>query len=421
MSTTIEDAAHELADEIKRHEFIELICHSDADGITAGAIMATALYRAGVRFRIRAKSRIETDSLPDSSILLCDLGSGLSDLPESAMVIDHHNPLFEGPFHVNPRLHNINGDTELSGAGAAYIVANALGDNRDLCGLVIVGILGDEQEMVGKNKEICQEAIATGIIEHGHGLCLGGRTFEEKILWSTKPYFTGYSGDEDAIMSLFAKASKRKEEKHSNKDKSLETTLVSSLLVMCAIPYAGYDQICGLYGDTYTLTRENVADAYTMSILLDACAKSGASGEALAVAMRAPMDPDIAFKAAHSYRMRIITEMNKLHAECSAKTGGETLSVFQTDEFPLVSDIADAIWNSYPRQGSIAVLGPIHENQIRVSFRDAGTKGVNLGICANELAKKYHGFGGGHLTRAGATIPADEIDAFMTDMREVFA
>jgi single-stranded DNA-specific DHH superfamily exonuclease len=416
MSVTIEDAAHELADEIRRHEFIELICHSDADGIAAAAIMGTALYRAGVRFRIRAKSRIRADMLPDSSVLLCDLGSSLSDLPESTMVIDHHNPLFEGPLHVNPRLHNMNGDTELSGAGAAYIVANALGDNRDLCGLVIVGILGDEQEMVGKNKEICQEAIATGIIEHAHGLCLGGRTLEEKILWSTKPYFAGYSGDENAIASLFAKASKKKEENHSDRDRSLDTTLVSSLLVMCAIPYAGYDQICGLYGDTYTLTRETVADAHTMSILLDACAKSGASGEALAVAMRARVAPDAAFNKAHTYRMRIIAEMNKLHAECSTKTGNQMLSVFQTDKHPLISDIADAIWNSYPRQGPIAVFGEIHENQARVSLR--GTIGVNLGICASELAEKHRGFGGGHLSRAGATVPADEIDAFMADIRE---
>jgi len=421
MSVTIEDAAHELADEIKRHEFIELICHSDADGIAAGAIMATALYRTGIRFRIRARSRIEADVLPDSAVLLCDLGSGLADLPDSAMVIDHHNPLFEGPMHVNPRLHNMNGDTELSGAGAAYIVANALGDNRDLCGLVIVGILGDEQEMTGKNKEICQEAIATGIIEHAHGLCLGGRTLEEKILWSTKPYFAGYSGDKDAIISLFAKATKKKEENHSDRNKSLDTTLVSSLLVMRAIPYAGYDQMCCLYGDTYTLTRETVSDAHTMSILLDACAKSGASGEALAVAMRAPMVPDEAFNKAHTYQMRIIAEMNKLHAQYSVKTEDEPLSVFKTDESPLVSDIADAIWNSYPRQGPIAVLGTTRENQVRVSFRDVGAKGVNLGIHASELAKKYHGFGGGHSSRAGATIPADEMNAFMADMREALA
>ena len=418
--SVIEDAAHELVDEIQRHEFIELICHSDADGIAAGAIMGTALYRAGIRFRVRAMSRITADTLPDSSILLCDIGSGISDLPDSVMVIDHHNPLFEGPFHVNPRLHNMSGDTELSGAGAAYIVANALGDNRDLCGLVIAGILGDGQEMVGKNKEICQEGIATGIIEHAHGLCLGGRTLEEKILWSTKPYFADYSGNKDAVSDLFAKASKKKE-KSGDSDEDLDTTFVSSLLVMCAVPYTGYDQICNLYGNTYTLPRETVLDAHTLSILLDACTKSGASGEALAVAMRAPLAPDAAFETAHAYRMGLSTEMKRLHMQCSKAAPDESLRVFQAEKVSFVSDIADAIWNSYPRTCPVAVLGTMHENQVRVSFRGLGTDSVNLGACACELAKKYHGFGGGHPSRAGATVPIHESDAFIADMRGALA
>jgi hypothetical protein len=415
MSVTIEDAAHELGDEIRRHEFIEVICHSDADGIAAGAIMGTALYRAGIRFRIRAKSRMHTDALPENSTLLCDIGSGISDLPDSVMVIDHHHPFFEGPFHVNPRLHNINGDTELSGAGAAYIVANALGDNRDLCGLVMAGILGDGQKITGKNKEICQDAIATGIIDHAYGLCLGGRTLEEKILWSTKPYFSGYSGNKENVVSLFAKSQKRKGTTGIQAEDQ-DIRLVSSLLVMCAVPYAGYDQMCSLYGDTYTLSRERVADAHTMSILLDSCAKSGSSGEALAVAMRSPISPDATFNTVHNYRMEIIAEMNALHTQCSKREGDESLRVFEIEKGSLVSDIADAIWNSYPREYPVAVRGMTSENQVRVSFRGSGA--VNIGACASELAKQHHGVGGGHLSRAGATVPIHKVDGFLADMRE---
>ena len=411
MSITIEDAAHELGDEIRRHEFIELICHSDADGIAAGAIMGTALYRAGVRFRIRAKSRMHTEDLPKNPTILCDLGSGISDLPDSVMVIDHHHPLFEGPFHVNPRLHNINGDTELSGAGAAYIVANALGDNRDLCGLVMVGILGDGQEITGKNKETCLDAIATGIIDHVYGLRLGGRTFEEKILWSTNPYFSGYSGEKEKVASLFSKSQKKK-----GTDENPDVKLVSSLLLMCAVQYAGYDQLCSLYGDTYTLNRERVADAHTMSILLDSCAKSGASGMALALAMRAPISPDAIFDTAHKYRMEIIAEMNALHMKCSKSEADESLRVFEIEKGSLVSDIADAIWNSYPRECPVAVRAVTSENQVRISFRGFGA--VNIGACASELAKKHHGVGGGHLSRAGATVPIHEVDGFLADMCE---
>jgi len=416
MSVTIEDAAHELKDEIQRHEFIEVICHSDADGIAAGAIMGTALYRAGIRFRIRAKSRMNADVLPTNPALLCDIGSGISDLPDSVMVIDHHHPVFEGPFHVNPRFHNINGDTELSGAGVAYIVANALGDNRDLSGLVMVGILGDGQEIAGKNKEICQDAIATGIIDHTYGLCLGGRTLEEKILWSTKPYFSEYSGDKEKIVSLFAKSRKKKGTAGSQ-DENQDIKFVSSLLVMCAASYAEYDQMCSLYGDIYTLSRERVADAHTMTILLDSCAKSGAPGEALAVAMRAPIPLDAVFDTTHNYRMEIIAEMKELHTKCSKRETDESLRVFEIEKSSLVSDIADTIWNSYPRERPVAVRGVTSDNQARVSFR--GFSAVNIGACASELAKKHHGVGGGHLSRAGATVPMPDIDEFLADMREV--
>ena len=50
------------------------------------------------------------------------------------MVVDHHLPLFDGEFHANPRLEDIDGDRELSAAGMAYFVAQEMGDNRDLPG-----------------------------------------------------------------------------------------------------------------------------------------------------------------------------------------------------------------------------------------------------------------------------------------------
>jgi len=60
---------------------------------------------------------------------------------------------------VNPRLDGIDAERELSAAGAAYLVANELGDNRDLAGLVMLGIIGDGQDLAGKNLEIFNEAM----------------------------------------------------------------------------------------------------------------------------------------------------------------------------------------------------------------------------------------------------------------------
>ena len=165
---SIESAAKDLATELVRHEQVEIICHHDADGIAAGAIMSIALYRARIPFRLRTVSRLQAETLPSGrETLLCDLGSGIADLPEETMVIDHHLPVFSGPNHVNPRLSGIDGDTSLSGAGAAYLVANAIGDNRDLAGLVLTGIIGDGQQLIGKNHEIFLEGIGNGADTEG--------------------------------------------------------------------------------------------------------------------------------------------------------------------------------------------------------------------------------------------------------------
>jgi single-stranded DNA-specific DHH superfamily exonuclease len=167
---SIQTAANDLAHELARQESVEILCHHDADGIAAGSIMAMALYRSGIPFRLRITHRLSEENLPKHRpLLLCDLGAGLAGLPEDTMVIDHHLPLFEGPYHVNPRHEGLDGDTELCAAGTAFLVANALGDNRDLAGLPLLGIIGDGQQMIGKNQEIYREALANGIIRKKRG------------------------------------------------------------------------------------------------------------------------------------------------------------------------------------------------------------------------------------------------------------
>ena len=185
---SLNTAAETVAEQISRQEFIEVFAHYDADGIAAASILCHAMLRSGIRFRLRVRQEITVKDLTgDDSYLLCDLGAGIKDLPHDAIVVDHHLPAFEGEFHANPRLASIDGDRELSAAGTAYLVAQKMGDNRDLAGLVIPGILGDGQEMTGKNLEIFNEAITNGIIVPDRGLTLPGRDMTERFLHRDQP------------------------------------------------------------------------------------------------------------------------------------------------------------------------------------------------------------------------------------------
>ncbi len=200
---SLETAAGTVAEQIQRQEFVEVFAHHDADGIAAASILCHAMLRAGIRFRLRVRQEITLSDLAgDAAYLLCDLGAGMEDLPQDVMVVDHHLPLSEGEFHVNPRLCGIDGDRELSAAGTAYFVAQELGDNRDLAGLVIPGIIGDGQQMAGKNLEIFNEGIANGIIVPDRGLTLPGRDMTERWYMAISPYLDGISGAEERIAAL---------------------------------------------------------------------------------------------------------------------------------------------------------------------------------------------------------------------------
>ncbi|HQP72168.1 MAG TPA: DHH family phosphoesterase, partial [Methanoculleus sp.] len=202
---SLDAAAATLASRLLEQEFVEVLAHHDADGIAAASILCHAMFRAGGRFRLRIRPDITPEEIPrEGSVLLCDFGSALQDLPDDVMVVDHHQPRFEGELHVNPHLAGIDGDRNLSAAGAAYLVARKMGDNRDLAGLTLLGIIGDGQVIEGPNREIANEGIANGFITPGRGLLLAGRGLVEQITLAIDPYLPGLSGEPDAARTLVA-------------------------------------------------------------------------------------------------------------------------------------------------------------------------------------------------------------------------
>ncbi len=60
---SLEEAVSRVASHLERQDFVEVYAHHDADGIAAGSILCTALYRKGIRFRLRIQHRISPASL----------------------------------------------------------------------------------------------------------------------------------------------------------------------------------------------------------------------------------------------------------------------------------------------------------------------------------------------------------------------
>ncbi|MGD0079061.1 MAG: DHHA1 domain-containing protein [Methanoregula sp.] len=407
---SLETAAETVAGTIRKQEFVEVFAHHDADGIAAASILCHAMLRAGIRFRLRVRQEVSVADLTgDAACLLCDIGSGMENLPPSTMVVDHHLPLFEGELHVNPRLSGIDGDRVLSAAGTAYFVAQEMGDNRDLAGLVIPGIIGDGQEIAGKNLEIFNEGIANGIIVPDRGLKLPGRDMTERWYTAISPYLDGISGAEQVIADLIDQA----RDKASGENPLRLDTLLSRV-VLEAAPKATPAALQAVYGDTFHLQREVIEDAHALSAVIDACGKSGNGDIGATLCLRSSHDLDRAWEIARQHRVKVIGAVR------DARPLGGVAGVYEVKDPALASDVADILTRDIPAAGPVLVYAK-SGGACRISARTPAGSGADIGPKVRELAAACGGNGGGHNRRAGATVPCDRIGIFTKGWQEALA
>jgi len=394
-------AAANLADHLLEQEFVEVLAHHDADGIAAASILCHAMFREGGQFRLRIRAGITAAEVPhDSSVLLCDFGSALTDLSGDVMVVDHHLPHSEGDYHVNPRLAGIDGDRNLSAAGAAYLVAQRMGDNRDLTGLALLGIIGDGQEIEGPNREISSEGIGNGFIAPRRGLRLPGRGLVEQFALSVNPYLVGFSGEPDAARALVAEVT-------DEDDVDVESLL--SRVVLTAAPKASLSALCGIWGTTYSLGREVIDEATNLAAVVDACGKAGRGDIGASLCLRSTHALQEAWEITARYRQAVIAGIR------GARRLDERLALFAVDDGAVASDVADALANDLVQSGPVFVIG---ERGDRYSVSARCPPGIDLDLepLMRRVAEACGGQGGGHQRRAGALIGADQIDRFRQEL-----
>ena len=407
---SLENAAETVAGQIRRQDFIEVYAHHDADGIAAASILCHAMLRSGIRFRLRVRQEVTlTDLTGDTAYLLCDLGAGMESLPKKVMVVDHHLSLFDGEFHVNPRHAAIDGDRELSAAGTAYVVAQKLGDNRDLAGLVIPGIIGDGQQMTGKNLEIFNEAIANGVIVPDRGLTLPGRDMLERWYMATNPYLDGISGEEQCIGNLIDLS----QEASTGRNEDRLDVLLSGVVIESA-PATTAGSLLALYGDTFHLQREVIEDAHALTAVIDACGKAGCGDLAATLCMRSSRYLDRAWEIARQHRVRVIDAVK------TVKPTEGIPGMYEVQDPTLASDVADILARDRPHAEPVLVYARA-AGSCRISVRCPPGTTADLGPRVRSLAAACGGTGGGHLLRAGATIPCDMIAMFAQGWQEARA
>jgi hypothetical protein len=397
--------AEQLAVHLLAQEFVEIHAHHDADGIAAAAIIAAALHRSGRAFRLRCSPRISPAHLTgEAGVLLCDFGASREDLPPHVMVIDHHPPRFDGEFHVNPARAGPPGGGEVPAAGAAYLVAQHMGENRDLAGLALVGMIGDKQACTGVNREILNDGIANGYITAGRGVMLPGRDLVEGLTLATLPYLEGISGDEGTARKLVEECSR---------DGKVSLEALLSLVVLRAGTAASARGLESIYGDTYILEREAIPDLHSLAAVVDACGRAGTGGLAASLLLSRSGPGGDAWEAFRSYRARVIAGIRSAQPL-------DLEGWYGIGDAAVNGPVADALALSREGERPVFVFAP-GNGVWHISGRCPPGVRMDLETILRDLARSCDGDGGGHRCRAGATIGAQHLDRFRKGLAEAVA
>ncbi|WP_152039419.1 DHHA1 domain-containing protein [Salinigranum salinum] len=448
----LHDRAVACADHLHDADRVLLASHIDADGLTSAAIASRALERAGIAVETVFEKQLDRAAIERlaaadyDTVLFTDFGSGQLDIVTefeadfTPVIADHHQPAdADTEYHLNPLLEGIDGASELSGAGASYVLARALGgeSNRDLAGLAVVGAVGDMQDgdggLSGANEAIVREGVAAGVLSEETDLLLYGRQTRPlpKLLeYASEARIPGISNDEAGAVSFLADLDldlKRDGEWRRWVDLTGEErrTLVNALLRHAISRGVPADRINALVGTTYVLPDEEpgteLRDVSEFSTVLNATARYERADVGLAVCLgdRGPA-LDRARHLLRTHRRNLSEGLQWVKTE--GVTVEEHVQWFDAGSRireTIVGIVAGmAVGSSGVRHDlPILAFADAGDGELKVSARGSHAlvrRGLDLSAVMREASRAVGGDGGGHDVAAGATIPADAREAFVT-------
>ncbi|RDZ66169.1 recombinase RecJ [Haloferax sp. Atlit-12N] len=451
-----------------------LASHIDADGLTSAGIASTALERAGIPFETVFCRQLDEAAVADiaatdyDTVLFTDFGSGQLDIIaeyEAAgdfhpVIADHHQPAegVETDHHLNPLRFGLNGASELSGAGASYVLARALepesadghspsaretgshaGDNRDLAALAVVGAVGDMQdtngELRGANAGIVDEGVEAGVVEEGTDLRIYGRqtrALPKLLQYATDVRIPGISNNEAGAIEFLTELDVPCRDDDGEWKRWVDLTgderqtLASALIRRAIASGVPASRIDDLVGTTYVLSREQegteLRDVSEFSTLLNATARYDRADVGLAVCLgERDAALDRARRLLRNHRKNLSNGLQWVK-EHGVRVEDNLQWFDAGDEIreTIVGIVAGMAVGTNATRSGIPVLAfaDTEEGEVKVSSRGSYVMvrdGLDLSAVMREASRSVGGDGGGHDVAAGATIPKGEVEAFIAE------
>jgi RecJ-like exonuclease len=440
---------------------ISVVTHLDADGITSGSVMGTALSRLGARFSVRAVSDMNPAVIENMKAegrdfyIVTDLGGGWSSqlrksLGDKWVVIDHHQISQEeiltddGLQVINAWRFGIDGGNEVSAGGMAFMVANAIDKaNRDLSKLAVVSGVGDRQDQgekksfLGLNSEILKTAESLGLIKVDLDIMLVGREtrpLHEALAFTSDPYIEGLTWNREACHTLLKEAGLRLRDngrwrvlaEFSQEEKSAILDAIARYVATSS--KGGSDIVGDLIGYVYTIVseeaRSQLRDARGFSTLLNACGRIGKSGVGISVCMgdRNEMLTE-AEEIMGRYRTTLRNYITTIFAD-KWRVADDGRSIFINGDGLVAEDMLGALsslLSGSPTIGERLVFVRTLASDGSYKFSSRKTTGLvsgpNLGVMMRHVAENCGGSGGGHSAAAGCKIPSNVLESFIAGIK----
>lgn len=464
MNDRLTDALNHFCEKLKNSvesgNDLSIITHLDADGITAGSIMAIALRRMGARYSVRAVSDMNSSVIENMKsdghdfYLITDLGGGwATDLKNSLdnkwLIIDHHQITGDEILTdddgqiLNPWKFGIDGGREVSAGGMAYMVASTLDlKNRDLSAMAVVSALadrqdqGDKRSFLGLNAEILKTAQSLGLVGVDLDVILAGRETHpphEALAYTPFRYIDGLTWNSKACYLLLKNAGIQLKDNDSRwRVLAAFTQEEKSAIVEAVAKFVGTSTdkrlsdilFDDLIGYVYTLQREDtrslLRDGREFSALLNACGRIGKAGVGIAICMG---DRNTALSTGEdtmrTYQMTLRNNISLIFSEkWRFADDGKTIFINGDGilEEAMLGAVSSLLSVSPSLQGRLLFVRALAKNgNYKFSSRKClnSKSQANLGILMRECSKRLNGTGGGHSAAAGCSIPSSTLEDFI--------
>jgi single-stranded DNA-specific DHH superfamily exonuclease len=350
------------------------------------------------------------------------MGSGqpdvVSGIDADVIIADHHYPSGKiNPkknfVHVNPHLAGIDGSFELSASATSYIIANQLGENRDLIGMAMIGMIGDKQKITGGNAELVREGIKEGHIVKKKGINIRSGELKDVLTLSIEPFLDFYKKEEE--LKDFLDRLKIDAEKEVDELANEEVRRLGNAIVLRILKLGGYEGVIEeLIGRKFLLENELVSNAVMLTEIVNSCGRVSAYSIGFAICLRDKNYLEKGMEIWRKFQVEVLEEIQKRKREVKE---GEGIRYIVMKNGLTTSPIATAL-SRYIFSDKPLIVVNVKKDVVKISARAnlRIAEKINLSEVMRKAAEKVGGRGGGHRVAAGANISPDKVDEFIKEV-----